>query len=401
MLVVHRYYWPDKTPCAVIMRRIAEYLAEDGFEVDVLTSQPSYRENIRQERRPRVEQFNNVEVTRLVLPTETGRPILRVLNAVYLGFWILVRAIFRRYQAIIVSTIPPVLGGFFSGFASKLTRARFVYYCMDLHPEIGRVSGDFSNPLLYSLLQRLDDWNCRQANPVLVHSEDMRNTLRSRPRGGDYRIELMNNFAFPAERETPDKADSFPYTKANRLTLIYAGNMGRFQGLEVVLDAMGRIAKRKDIELLMMGEGVAKPGLIEMQKQTGANVRFYEYQPVEVVKAAIQGADIGLVMLIPNMYKYAYPSKTMAYLEQGRPIIAAVETESELAKTMQAESYGFSVPIGDAEALAKLFLKLADDDSWKAPMRASALKAFEKHFSAPFVLAKWSEVVRTGHVSRW
>ncbi len=399
VLVVHRYYWPDKTPCAVIMRRVAEYLAEDGFQVDVLTSQPSYRANVREERHARVEQLNNVEVTRLILPTETGRPILRFLNALYLGIWILMRALFRRYDAIIVSTIPPVLGGFFSGLAAKLTRARLIYYCMDLHPEIGRVSGDFSNPILYRLLEQLDDWSARHAKPVLVHSEDMRNTLRARPRGREYHIELMNNFALPAERETSDEGISFSYTQSNQLTLIYAGNIGRFQGLEIVLDAMGRIANRKDIGLIMMGEGVAKLDLIEIQRQTGANVRFYDYQPVGVVKAAIQSADIGLVMLISNMYKYAYPSKTMAYLEQGRPIIAAVETESELAKTMHAGSYGFSVPIGDTDALAKLLVKLADDDSWKAPMKAAALKAFEKQFSAPLVLAKWSNVVRTGSVS--
>jgi glycosyltransferase involved in cell wall biosynthesis len=381
------------------MRRVAEHLAEVGFLVDVLTSQPSYRVNIREEYRPRVEQLNGVEVTRLVLPTETGRPVLRVLNAIYLGIHILIRAVFRRYDAIIISTIPPVLGSFFSGLASKLTRARLIYYCMDLHPEIGRVSGDFSNPFLYRLLQRLDDWNCRQANPVLVHSEDMRNTLRARPRGGEYCIELMNNFALPAECEISDEADSFSYTKTNQLTLIYVGNMGRFQGLETALNAMGLIANRKDIELIMMGEGVAKTSLIDMQKKTGANVSFYDYKPVAVVKAAIHSADIGLVMLVPTMYKYAYPSKTMAYLEQGRPIIAAVETESQLAKTMHSEGCGFSVPIGDAEALADLLVKLADDDSWKSSMRASALNVFEKHFSAPLVLARWTEVVRTGRIS--
>jgi glycosyltransferase involved in cell wall biosynthesis len=266
---------------------------------------------------------------------------------------------------------------------------------MDLHPEIGRISGDFANPLLFRVLQVLDDWACRQASPVLVHSEDMRKTLRQRPRGSEYRIEVMNNFALPSEQVLSCELDAQWNKKDIRLRLIYAGNMGRFQGLEILLDAMGRIAHRKDIELLMMGEGVAKPELVAQQNKTNANVRFFDYQPVEVAKAAIQGADIGIVALIPGMYRYAYPSKTMAYLEQGRPILAVVETESELAKTMLAESYGFSVPIGDAEALAELLVRLADDLSWKEPMNQSALVAFEKYFSAPVVLAKWSQLV--GH----
>ena len=395
VFVVHRYYWPDKSPCAGIMRWIAKHLANDGHDVDVLTSQPSYREFSRQNRQPRVEQHDAVSVTRLLLPTEMDRPLWRILNALHLGLRIVLRSLFKRYDVIIVATVPPVLGGFFSALAAKLTRARFIYYCMDLHPEIGRISGDFANPLLFRVLQVLDDWACRQASPVLVHSEDMRKTLRQRPRGSEYRIEVMNNFALPSEQVLSCELDAQWNKKDIRLRLIYAGNMGRFQGLEILLDAMGRIAHRKDIELLMMGEGVAKPELVAQQNKTNANVRFFDYQPVEVAKAAIQGADIGIVALIPGMYRYAYPSKTMAYLEQGRPILAVVETESELAKTMLAESYGFSVPIGDAEALAELLVRLADDLSWKEPMNQSALVAFEKYFSAPVVLAKWSQLV--GH----
>ena len=120
---------------------------------------------------------------------------------------------------------------------------------------------------------------------------------------------------------------------------------------------------------------------------------FFDYQPVKVAKLAIQNADIGVVALMPGMYRYAYPSKTMAYLEQGRPIIAVVENESELANTMLVQGYGFSVPIGDAEALAELLVQLADDESWKEPMSKSALAAFENYFSAPVVLAKWSKLV--------
>jgi glycosyltransferase involved in cell wall biosynthesis len=327
------------------------------------------------------------------LPTETRRPILRIVNALHLGFRIVLRSLFKRYDVVIVATVPPVLGGFFSALAAKFTRARFIYYCMDLHPEIGRISGDFSNPMLFRLLRVLDDWACRQAMPVLVHSEDMGNTLRQRPRGSEYRIELMNNFALPSEQELSHESDLQWDKKDIRLRLIYAGNMGRFQGLETLLDAMGRIAHRKDIELIMMGEGIAKLELVTQQKKTNANVQFFDYQPVEAAKVAIQNADIGVVALIPGMYRYAYPSKTMVYLEQGRPILAAVEIESELAKTMLAEGYGFSVPIGDAEVLAELLVRLADDLSWKEPMNQSALASFEKYFSAPAVLAKWSQLV--------
>lgn len=399
VLLIHRYYWPDKAPCAGILRWVARHLVTQGHSVDVLSSQPSYHGSSELDRRAKKEVLDGVRVTRLSLPPEANRIILRIFNALYLGVWIVLKAITGRYDVIIVATVPPVLGGFFSAIAARLTKARLIYYCMDLHPDIGRVSGDFANPLLYRLLQTIDDWSCRQANPVLVHSKDMRNTLLARTRGSEYRIEVLNNFALPSEDDVQIPPSVRIDTSRNRLTLVYAGNIGRFQGLETLLNAMILVSQRRDIALIVMGEGVAKAALMEQQKRTNANVIFLDYQPVEVAKQLIQQADIGLVMLVPEMYKYAYPSKTMIYLEQGKPIIAAVETESELAKTMHAESYGFSVPIGDAGALSNLLVQLADDPSWKSPMNASALLAFKKYFSPEIVLAKWDAVVRTGRLA--
>ncbi len=270
---------------------------------------------------------------------------------------------------------------------------------MDVRPEIGRVSGDFSNPVLFGLLQRIDDWSCRQARPILVHSADMLNTLRARPRGGEYSIEIMNNFALPADGGSNESAVFELGAENNKLTVIYAGNVGRFQGLGAIVDAMGVVADRKDIALVVMGDGSAKADLIERARFNKSNVRFIDYQPVDFARKVIQQADIGLVALIPEMYKYAYPSKTMAYLEQGRPIIAAVEPESELSQDMQSQGYGFSVPIGDPNALAQLLVRLADDDSWKEKMNAAALSAFERNFSPQVVLQRWCRVVETGSVA--
>lgn len=396
ILVVHRYYWPDTPPCASLMRWIAAHLREEGHEVEVLTSQPSYRPGAEKQQRPRADYVDGVRVDRLRLPTEAGRPLIRISNALRLGFAVVRRALTRRYDVILVTSIPPVLGGFFAALAARLSRTRMIYYCMDLHPEIGRVSGDFANPVLYRVLQALDSWSCRQASPVLVHSKDMRQTLRERPRGDEPRIELLNNFALPSR--DCGAAELELHTEGNRLTVIYAGNIGRFQGLETAVDAMARLREYRDIELIIMGEGVARESLVERAQQGGANVRFLPYQPVEVAKSAIRQADIGLVTLVPGIYRYAYPSKTTAYLEQGRPIIAAVEPESELATTMEERSYGLAVPIGDVSAMADRFVELANDSHWKEPMNRASREAFDSEFSAPVVLNRWSRVVRIGYL---
>ena len=95
------------------------------------------------------------------------------------------------------------------------------------------------------------------------------------------------------------------------------------------------------------------------------NVKFLGYKSYDLAKDLISNSDLGLVSLIPNMYKFAYPSKTMSYLEQGIPILATLEKESDLGKDIKKDKFGFVVPINQHKNLADLLIKLNNDHSWK------------------------------------
>ncbi len=391
VLAVHRYYWPDSPPYAVMLRRLVEHWRNEGHEVEVLSSQPSYKPGMECERCARYEVLNGVAVERLSLPNETGRPLVRIFNALRLGSVLLWKAITRRYDVIMISTAPPVLGGAAAALAARLTGARFIYHCMDIHPEVGRVSGEFRNPAVFSVLRALDNWSCRRADPVVVLSGDMEATFRQRPGGRRLAISVLNNFSLPSERETPAE---LPFEwHPERLTVLFAGNIGRFQGLDAVIEAMERLKGREDIEFVLMGEGVAKAALEEKVSALGVRVRFLGHQPIEIAKAAMKRADMGFVSLTPGMYRYAYPSKTMTYLEQGCPLLVMVEPESELAKDVTDWEYGLCVPPGDAEALANQLSGLADNRDVLPEMRSAAARKFEQAFSEDLVLEKWGELL--------
>jgi glycosyltransferase involved in cell wall biosynthesis len=394
----HRYFWPDRAPDAAILRWVARHLVVHGCSVDVVSAQPSYHGSFDLDRRPTKEMLDGIHVTRLRLPPESGSKVWRVVNALYLCLYTLLKTVFGDYDVIIVSTVPPIVGAFCSAISARLTNAKLVYYCMDLHPEVGRLSGDFKNPTLYRLLSWMDDWSCRQATTVLVHSEDMKYTLRQRKRGIEYKIDILNSFSPPTEVDVQTAPGDDDGVRRARLNLIYAGNVGRFQGLETLIDAMGMLVQRSDIELVIIGEGVVKSNLVERVKSLKANVRFIGYQPPAIAKNFIRRADLGLVMLSPDVYRYAYPSKTMAYLEQGIPILAIVECESELAKAILTDGCGFTIPNGSATDLSRLLLKISEDCSWKDSMRLAAFSAFNNRFSTDAALDKWLKIVRFRHI---
>jgi len=392
VLAIHRFYWPDTPPYASMLRAIVNQWVKDGHEVHVLSSQPSYKAGIQNIKQASREFVDGAEVIRLDLPSELGRPVVRVLNAIRLGLGIFWEAVFKkRYDVIMISTSPPILGGWFAAVTAKLTGARFIYHCMDIHPEIGHISGEFRNPLIYEILSRLDRWTCEQANPVVVLSDDMADSLAKRKPEAHLLTYVLNNFSLPSEASA---SDQLPFVwPEESFVLLFAGNVGRFQGLDFLIEAMGKLVDSKHIKLLIMGEGAEKDRLHELTKKTGANVTFVGHQSVEVAKASMAKANIGFVSLVPNLYQYAYPSKTMTYLEQGCPVLVAIEQNACLAKDVVKSGAGQVVDNGDVDMLCEAILKLSNDPELMNGMKKKAISFSDKNFNRESILATWSSLL--------
>lgn len=393
ILITHRYYWPDKTSCSKIIHNIAKHLSKK-HEVDILTSQPSYEKNKYLLKKPKNEIINKLNIKRLKLSNETNTSFRRITNALILGVWIFIKCFSKKYDVIISTTTPPILNGFFSVIASKITKCKVIYYCMDINPEIGnKVSKDFKNLKLFKALLKIDNWTCSNANLILVHSEDMLTSLRQRESGKKYNIDIINNFSPKINEDSISKEVNLKLKSKRKLRIIFTGNMGRFQGLETVIDAMHLLQSEKDIELIFVGKGVKKKQLIERAKKKKTNIKFFDYQPVRFVKQMIKKSDIGLVTLVPRTYKYSYPSKIPTYLEQSKPIICMLEKKSEIVKKMNFHGYGFNIKYGDKNSLANLLIRLKKNGRWKKKMSLNALSAYNKIFLPKVILNKWSKII--------
>ncbi len=393
ILLTHRYFWPDHPNCGQILWQLTRKLSSQGHQVDVLTSLPSKDLNSKKIRTKNFQILENINIERIDLSIEDKSPIKKIINGLKLGFRTNFLAIKNKYDIIISTTIPPITGGFFAAFAAYISKAKFIYFCMDLHPEVGKISKDFSNPLLYLILKKIDNWTCSKANPVVVHSLDMKNSLLSRGSNKNIKIEIINNFSVPIEDSSKLLPKINLNTKNNKLTIIFAGNLGRFQSLDKIIDAMILLKERKDIKLIIVGDGSVKTVLKSKINKTNVNVQLFDQQPANVVKQIIKKADIGLVSLSANVYKYGYPGKIMTYLEQSKPIIALLEKESEIVKLMKKENYGFNIPASDPKTISEFLIKLSENKSWKLKLSLNAKKAYDKHFSRDKILSKWSKVL--------
>lgn len=396
VLAIHRFYWPDTPPYASLLRAIVARWHSDGHQVSVLSSQPSYKPETTLAARPSREEVDGVMVHRISMKADRSGGPQRLINLVRFPLIASWRVLVGPPRDVVMcSTAPQVTLGALVSLAARIRGARFVYHCMDLHPEIGRLSGEFAHPLVYRALMALDKATCRRASVIIVLSDDMRRAVERRDPSLADRIVVLNNFELPSFE---GDLGQVPLTRPqDRVRIAFTGNLGRFQGLEAITRTVLADDDALDgLELVLMGEGSAKKGLQEMvaavPPERRDRVRFVPHGSPADAKALLRDSDYGLVSLTPGVIEFAYPSKTATYLSEGVPLLVAVEPESELVLMVEREGLGRHLPSRD-EAMVGVLVDMAASGPTSAYQRARALAHWQSQFSAEHQLQRWSALL--------
>lgn len=400
ILLVHRYFWPDVAPYAQMLRIMARRYAEEGHDVAVFTSQPSYNDVRDGHREPRLQELDGFRVYRMpLLPESKTRPIRRAINSLCFAIGLVWYCLRRpAYDVMTVSTVPPVIMGAAARMVAALRRTSYVYHCQDIHPEAATVSGVLTHRWLLRFMSWIDHRNCQKSAATVVLSEDMRASLLQRglPTGN---ILIINNFIMD-DGVQPEAVPSMLEKPAGTFRVLFAGNIGRYQGLEAVIDAAKTLAEHPKLHFVFVGAGAAAEALKERAGALlGSTVFFYPFQQLPVVLEMMRNADLALVSLQANMFRYAYPSKTMMYMEAGCRILAVIEPESELARLVLAAGIGSTCP-SDSALIAQCVRYEYGREPLTVHEREAIRRCGEAMFGQATILGKWSELMRTLEAGR-
>ncbi len=371
-----------------------EHFASQGHEVVVYTAQPSYND-VKQDRQPWREVLGGVDVIRVPLLPERKRwTATRAANAVLFLLRAVCHVCMRsRYNLIIANTFPPILNGVALRLIRRLRNIPYVFHCQDIHPESARLIGKLRAGWAYKMMLRSDTRTCRKAERVVALSGDMLASLKSRGLP-DHNMVVINNPPLDSLSGAAAWSPSFQ-PSSNVFRVLFAGNIGSAQGLDLVIRAAHLIRHEQEIHFVFMGEGSAKSRLVELAGELNNKTVFFEpFQPIETAWAAMRDASIGLVPLYPGLFRYAFPSKSMTYLSAGCPLLAIIEEESELAHTIREHDLGYLVSQRDPAALAAaIHHAWMERDKW-TPARRTALKDVgDRLYGRQRMLTAWDRLI--------
>ena len=339
ILFTHRYFWPDTPPYGLLLRELAVAVSKQGHQVNVYTSVPSYSQKADGSSASREEVYEGISIKRGFVFNENSNSVIRALNILVYSFGLFVHIIRIRPDVVTAATFPPVIAGFVASMASKLIGAKFVYHLQDIHPEVSKYSGaSLVGRWLIPLFVFLDNRTLGRADAVIVLSEDMADTLRDRKCELPH-IHVINNPPVADDIVRNLEADELK-KRAGCIRLIFAGNLGRFQNLPLLVEGISRcFVDYPNLELLLLGDGSSKKEL-QSKWNDHHQVIFIPFMPFSKARLLIEGSDVGLVSLQENIYRVSFPSKLTTYLSMELPLLVLVEPESEMAKIVEHNQLG-------------------------------------------------------------
>jgi colanic acid biosynthesis glycosyl transferase WcaI len=376
IVVLSLYFTPDVAANAVIVGELCRGLAALGHQVRAVAAFPHYDQNrIWEAYRGKLvqrERGDGIDVYRtyLYVPRRKERIVGRLLNyASFTALSALVGLAAGPCDAVLVPSPPLTLG--LSGYlVSRLRGVPFVYNVQDIYPDVAVRLGVLKNPRLIRFFRRMEDFVYAKAAAVTVLSEGFRLNLLSK-RVPEHKLRVIPNFADTGSisPQPKDNAFSREHGLHDRFVAMYAGNVGLSQGLEVLLEAAEKLQDLADLRVLIVGNGAAKAALesrvAEMALQ---NVVMLPFQPREVLAQMYACADVSLVVLRKGIGAESVPSKAYTIMASGRPMVAAVDAETETRWLIDAAGCGLGVEPEDPVALAAAIRQLYQDPAARARM---------------------------------
>jgi colanic acid biosynthesis glycosyl transferase WcaI len=188
----------------------------------------------------------------------------------------------------------------------------------------------------------------------------------------------------PAARENSYRED---YGLIGKTVVMYAGNVGFSQSLDLVLDAARYFeTSRPDVVFVINGGGSARLDL-EREAANLSNLRFIDMQPIERLPEVLAAGDLHVVPLRAGLAWSSVPSKLYSILAAGRPIVASVDAGTEVERTIERAGAGIAVPPDSPAEFRAALAELLDDRERSERMGASG-RLFVERWASPAAVAE-------------
>jgi glycosyltransferase involved in cell wall biosynthesis len=388
ILLLTQYFPPETGAPQNRLGALAAWFYKEGYQVQVLTGMPNY---------PALQLFPGYNNTKQFTEKDYGHPIHRIplylkgkgflsRMCTYFSFcfnaWRFSKGKWQKgdFDWVFCESPPLFLGITAKAIADRVG-ARFWFNVSDLWPESVEKLGLVTNPLLLWPFYRMERWLYQEANFITGQTQGICRSIQERTGkncfwypNGITGAEVYTNM----NASIPEDIELLLQHKV----ILYSGNLGYAQGLEVILRAADFFRNQKDLVFILIGDGPEKEKLQSLMSVMNlSNTYIFSSVSRSTLFSIIKKSFATVVPLRDiDLFRGAIPSKIFEPLALSVPVLLGVKGEAQEIFCNQSAAALYFEP-ENASSLRDAIIGLMNEPSMSKSMAERGIALINGQFN--------------------
>lgn len=400
-IVIHGInYSPELTGIGKYSGEMAEWLAYRGHKVRVVSAPPYYPQwqigegySAYLYRKEKVIDFPDPIVYRcpLWVPSKPSglKRILHLISFAISSLPIMLLQVFRQPDVVLVVE-PSLFCSPAALLAARLARGKAILHVQDFELDAAFNMGLIRSQWLRRFVMSVEQWLMRRFDRVSTISGRMMQRLESKGVGEGKRMFFPNwvdtNLIYPMS--SPSSFREELRIAKDEVVLLYSGNMGQKQGLELIIESARLLEPDIHVRFVMCGQGAAYESLRRMAEGL-QNITWLPLQPLGRLNDLLNLADVHLLPQRADAADLVMPSKLTGMLASGRPVIATAVKGTEIWSVV--EGRGINTPPGDVKEFLEAIRLFVQNPEKRIHLGQNGRKYAEEYLSTDTVLERFEK----------
>ncbi|OGM65429.1 hypothetical protein A2893_01595 [Candidatus Woesebacteria bacterium RIFCSPLOWO2_01_FULL_39_25] len=399
ILIYSIHYFPELIGIGVFNHAMAKYLVKKGFDVTVVTAFPWYPYwkvmDGYNGRLLMTEELGGINVKRsYVYSPQKVNSKTRIIHETVFAVSSLLNIfplLFKKVDAVF-TVCPPLQLGLIARLFCIIKRIPLIFHVQDLQVDAAFDMGMLKNRFLRKILASIEKYLFKKATMLTTISNGMKNKIIDKGIDANH-VSMMPNwidtdYIKPISRSNKFR-DEYGISESKFLVL-YAGNIGEKQGVDIVIDVAEMTQDKKEIFYVIVGEGANRAKLqAKIEEKRLNNIMLLPLQSREMLPYMLAAADISLIIQKMTVGDIVMPSKLLNIMASERPVIATANSICELARFINEANCGIVVGPEDPILLKDAILKIYSAPSIGRKYGISGRKYAEEKLSIDSILGNF------------
>lgn len=251
------------------------------------------------------------------------------------------------------------------------------------------------NNIWYKILKKVFDYIYSQAERVIVIGKDMQDLVYSKTKRNN--IDIVQNWIDASDIIIQEKSNNsilqeIGWADSQEIIFYYFGNIGRMQGIDIILNAIKKMKYSSQAKFIFIGMGAYIKNLQDKIKyMNNPNIIYYGHVSQTNRSDGLNAGDVALVTLTDGMLGLGVPSKSYFTMAANKPIFAIMDNNSEIIDMIKQHNIGWYADNNEENIAQKLDLIIEKFNEYQLN---SPREILEQFYSEKELIGKVIKIIK-------